>query len=154
MDGHKIRTLFSRNHDTVFPKPRVFLAGLTPPNAEMQQGWCRVVMDKLLADKCLIPSTLVVSPEPESGYWSDIDNANPQNALEVIRDKQIPWEWQYLQLCDITASWLPTYWTKEQAGVFAPNIGSTSRWGFGYFLQEYLKVPRKRKFIVGSPADA
>jgi len=59
-----------------------------------------------------------------------------------------------LNLCDITAFWLPTYWDKETSGNFAPNIGPTSRWEFGFFFQEYLKNPIKRHFIVGSPEDA
>lgn len=69
-------------------------------------------------------------------------------------NKQTPWEWQYLTLCDITAFWLPTYWTLDAAGPFPANIGPTSRWEFGYYLQEYLKNPTKRTFIVGSPEDA
>lgn len=97
---------------------------------------------------------IVVSPEPKTGFWSEIDNLDPQNELEVVRDKQMPWELQYLQLCDITAFWLPTYWKPEEAGVFAPNIGPTSRWEFGYFFQEYLKNPARRDFIIGSPEDA
>lgn len=152
--GNQIRTLFSRNHDTVFPKLGVFLAGPTPPSGEMKNGWRRVITEKLKQDSRLDPSMTVVSPEPETGDWADINNIDPQNELEVVRDKQMPWELQYLQLCDITAFWLPTYWRKEEAGVFAPNIGPTSRWEFGYFLQEYLKNPTKRDFIIGSPDDA
>lgn len=149
-----IRTLFSRKHDTIFPKLGVFLAGPTPPNGAMATGWRRKIIQQLQADERLDPSMIVVSPEPETGYWSEIDNLNPQSHLETIRDKQMPWELQYLQLCDVTAFWLPTYWRAEEAGVFAPNIGPTSRWEFGYFLQEFLKNPTKRNFIVGSPEDA
>jgi len=154
MKQTQIRVLFSRSHDTIFPKLGVFLAGPTPPDGEMQTGWRRVVVDKLQQDPRLDPSMIVVSPEPQTGYWSEIDNPNPANELEVVQDKQMPWELQYLTLCDITAFWLPTYWTKETAGVFAPNIGPTSRWEFGYFLQEYLKNTNKRSFIIGSPEDA
>ncbi len=158
MDNRKkedeIRLLYSRNHDTVYPKLGVFLGGPTPPSGEMKQGWRRKIVDRLSEDKRLDPSMIVVSPEPESGNWSDIDNLNPKNELEVVRDKQMPWELQYLNLCDITTFWLPTYWTKEQSGIFAPNIGPTSRWEFGYFFQEYLKNSGKRDFIIGSPEDA
>ena len=154
MNNNNIRTLYARQHDTVFPKLGVFLAGSTPSEANMLTGWRRVVAEKLKQDKRLNASMIVVYPEPESGLWSDIDNPNPQNEVERMRDKQIPWEWQYLSLCDITAFWLPTYWSKEQSGVFDANIGPTSRLEFGYFLQEALKSPQKRKFIVGSPADA
>ncbi len=154
MEGNQIRKLFSRNHDTVFPKLGVFLGGPTPPNGEMRQGWRRKIIEQLLADERLDPSMIIVSPEPEKGDWSDIDNENPQNDLEIVRDKQMPWELQYLNLCDITTFWLPTYWNKEKSGIFAPNIGPTSRWEFGYFLQEYLKNPQKRDFIIGSPEDA
>lgn len=150
----QIRTLFSRQHDTIFPKLGVFLGGPTPPNGEMQTGWRRIVTEKLKADKRLNPSMIVVSPEPETGFWSEIDNPNPQNELEVVRDKQMPWELQYLNLCDITTFWLPTYWDKETAGVFPANIGPTSRWEFGFFFQEYLKSPQKRHFIIGAPEDA
>lgn len=154
MKENQIRTLFSRNHETVFPKLGVFLAGPTPPDGAMTTGWRRVVTERLKADKRLDASMIVVSPEPESGYWSEIDNLNPKNELEVVRDKQMPWELQYLNLCDITAFWLPTYWTAESAEEFAPNIGPTSRWEFGFFFQEYLKNPQKRHFIIGSPEDA
>jgi hypothetical protein len=149
-----IRTLFSRDHDTVFPKLGVFLAGPTPPSGKMRSGWRRVVTEALKADQRLHPGMIVVSPEPESGQWSDIDAVNPQTHLETVRDKQMPWELQYLNLCDITAFWLPTYWTAEASGLFAPNIGPTTRWEFGYFLQEYLRRPQQRKFIIGGPDDA
>lgn len=153
-EGEQIRSLFSRNHDTIFPKLGVFLAGPTPPSGEMKNGWRRKVVAELQNDNELDPSMIIVSPEPKSGDWKEIDNTNPKNELEVVRDKQMPWELQYLNLCDITAFWLPTYWTKEQSGIFAPNIGPTSRWEFGYFLQEYLKNPTRRDFIIGSPEDA
>lgn len=150
----EIRTLFSRNHDTIFPKLGVFLGGPTPPSGEMQNGWRRKIITELKKDTRLDPSMIVVSPEPLSGDWDEIDNLNPKSHLEVIRDKQMPWELQYLNLCDITAFWLPTYWNKEKAGIFAANIGPTSRWEFGYFFQEYLKNSNKRSFIIGSPTDA
>ena len=150
----QIRTLFSRKHDTVFPKLGVFLAGPTPPDGEMKNGWRRVITDKLKADKRLDPSMIIVSPEPEDGFWSSINNPLPKNKLEVVQSKQIQWELQYLNLCDITAFWLPTYWTKEESDIFAPNIGPTARWEFGFFFQEYLKNPQKRHFIIGAPEDA
>ena len=64
MQNSKIRTLFSRKHDTVFPKLGVFLAGPTPPDGAMTTGWRRVVTEKLKADKRLDASMIVVSPEP------------------------------------------------------------------------------------------
>lgn len=152
--GHQIRTLFSRSHETVFPKLGVFLAGPTPPDGEMKTGWRRKIIQSLRADDRLDPSMIVVSPEPQSGYWSEIDNLNPQDPLAVVHDKQMPWELQYLQLCDITAFWLPTYWDKATSENFAPNIGPTSRWEFGFFFQEYLKNKDRRRFIIGSPEDA
>lgn len=154
MPHEPIRTLFSRNHDTVFPRLGVFLAGPTPPDGAMTTGWRRVVTENLRTDPRLHPGMIVVSPEPESGHWSEIDNADPQSHLETVRDKQMPWELQYLNLCDVTAFWLPTYWTAERSGPFAPNIGPTSRWEFGYFLQEYLRRPHQRRFIIGGPDDA
>jgi len=154
MNNNQIRTLFSRNHDTVFPKLGVFLAGPTPPDGEMKNGWRRVITEKLKSDNRLDPSMIIVSPEPEEGFWSSIDYPNPESELDVVRNKQIPWELQYLSLCDITAFWLPTYWTKEKAGIFPPNIGPTSRWEFGFFLQEYLKNSQRRNFIIGAPEDA
>ncbi len=154
MPPETIRTLFSRNHDTIFPKLGVFLAGPTPPDGQMQEGWRRVVIEKLHSNQRLDPSMIVVSPEPKNGYWSSIDHPQPTTILEQIRDKQIPWEWQYLNLCDITAFWLPTYWDKETSGIFAPNIGPTSRWEFGFFFQEFLKNRAKRNFIIGAPEDA
>lgn len=154
MPHEPIRALFSRKHDTVIPKLGVFLGGPTPPDGKMVTGWRRKVVAELQADPRLHPGMIVVSPEPESGTWADIDNDDPQTKLEAVRDKQMPWELQYLNLCDITAFWLPTYWAEEAAGPFAGNIGPTSRWEFGYFLQEYLRQPQRRRFIVGAPEDA
>jgi hypothetical protein len=154
MESNQIRTLFSRKHDTVFPKLGVFLGGPTPPSKEMENTWRRVIIKRLIEEKRLNPSMIVVAPEPESGNWADINNFSPKNELEVVGNKQMMWELQYLNLCDITAFWFPTYWTKETSGDFAPNIGPTSRFEFGYFLQEYLKNPQKKSFIVGSPEDA
>jgi hypothetical protein len=149
----QIRTLFSRDHTTIFPRLGVFLAGPTPPNGEMLTGWRRKVIEKLKTDQRLGPAMVVVSPEPESGYWEDIDLPE-DHELNRMLNKQIPWEWQYLKLCDVTAFWLPTYWTEEKSENYAPNIGPTSRWEFGYFLQEYLKNRTERRFIVGGPEDA
>jgi hypothetical protein len=154
MDSNQIRTLFSRKHETIFPKLGVFLGGPTPPSGEMKNGWRRVIIKRLIEEKRLNPSMVVVVPEPESGNWSDIDNVSPMNELDVVRDKQMMWELQYLNLCDITTFWFPTYWSREKSGEFDPNIGPTSRFEFGYFLQEYLKDPLRRRFIVGSPEDA
>ena len=154
MTETQIRTLFSRSHETVSPKLGVFLGGPTPPNGEMQTGWRRTIVERLQADDRLDPSMIVVSPEPKTGFWSEIDNPNPKNKLEEVHDRQMPWELQYLTLCDVTAFWLPTYWTKEEAGIFAPNIGPTSRWEFGFFFQEYLKNRDRRHFIIGAPEDA
>ena len=108
-----IRTLYSRNHTTILPKLGVFLAGPTPPDGQMHQGWRKKVIDTLKQDERLDPGMVVVSPEPESGYWKDIDLEFDTPKLEDVMNKQIPWEWQYLTLCDITAFWLPTYWVKR-----------------------------------------
>lgn len=131
----------------------MFLAGPTPPSGQMKQGWRRKVITTLVKDERLNPSMVVVAPESQSGDWADID-IDPKTQLEVVLNKQTPWEWQYLNLCDITAFWLPTYWESEKAAPFPANIGPTSRWEFSYYLQEYLKHPAKRTFIVGSPEDA
>gem|GEM_PF-1698864 len=149
-----LRVLYSREHTTIFPKLGVFLAGPTPPNGDMRKGWRRKVIEKLKEDPRLNPNMTVVAPEPETGNWADIEIKEQAPQLTNALNKQIPWEWQYLNLCDITAFWLPTYWASEQAEYFPPNIGPTSRWEFGFYLQEYLKHPNKRHFIVGGPADA
>lgn len=149
-----IRTLYSRDHTTIFPKQGVFLAGATPADGAMTTGWRRVVVEALQKDPRLTARMTVVSPEPESGYWDDIDTVEPNNELSEVLNKQIPWELQYLYLCDITAFWLPTYWKKDKAGPYDDNIGPTSRWEFGFFLQEYLKNRDTRSFIIGSPEDA
>lgn len=152
--GNQIRSLFSRDHELVLPKLGVFLAGPTAPSGEMKNDWRRKIVDELKNDERLNASMLVIAPEPESGNWSDIDIESPKNELENIQNQQMLWEIQYLKLCDITAFWLPTYWTKEKSENFSLNIGPTSRWEFGFFFQEYLKDKDKRKFIIGSPEDA
>lgn len=152
MKEKEIRTLFSRDHEIVNPKLGVFLGGVSPPDGEMKTGWRRKIITALQNDKRLDSSMLIASPEPESGYWEDIDGAEDDS--DLARKNQMLWELQYLKHCDITAFWLPAYWTKEKSGVFAPNIGPSSRWEFGYFLQEYLKDRQNKDFIVGSPEDA
>lgn len=154
MKHEPIRVLFSRNHTTVYPGSGVFLAGPTPPDGDMTQGWRRTVIQQLVNDKRLDPSMVVVSPEPESGHWSDINIHTGHPQYDEVMNKQIPWEWQYLNLCDITVFWLATYWTEATGGVLGANIGPTTRWEFGYYFQEYLKNTHKRSFIVGAPEDA
>lgn len=149
-----IRVLYAREHTTVFSKLGAFLAGPTPPNGAMENGWRAKIIKALQNDERLNPSMTVVAPEPKSGYWKDIEVSCEGKQLEEVLNKQIPWEWQYLNLCDITVFWLPTYWNEEDAGVFPANIGPTSRWEFGFFLQEYLKDRQKRHFIIGAPEDA
>ena len=146
-----IRTLFSRKHDLAIPKLSVFLAGPTPYDGRMTNGWRRKVVQELQKNELLDYNCLVVSPEPESGYWSEIDDRNDKFKIE---NHQMLWEIQYLKLCDITAFWFPTYWNVENADDFCPNIGPTARWEFGYFLQEYLKDKDGKTCIVGSPEDA
>lgn len=149
-----IRVLYAREHTTIFPKLGVFLAGPTPPNEEMHGGWRAKVIDTLKNDERLTPSMTVVAPEPKTGNWKDIEVSCEGKNLEEVLNQQIPWELQYLNLCDITVFWLPTYWNDKEAGVFPANIGPTSRWEFGFFLQEYLKDRQKRHFIIGAPEDA
>ena len=57
-----IRTLYSREHTTIFPKLGVFLAGPTPPSGEMKIGWRRKIIDVLEKDNRLNPSMTVVAP--------------------------------------------------------------------------------------------
>lgn len=154
MKKENIRIIYAREHTTIFPKLGVFLAGPTPPENQMSQGWRRTVIARLQEDPRLDPSMVVVAPEPAECSWSGIDVHEHGPLLNNALNKQIPWEWQYLQACDITAFWLPTYWEAGSAGNFPANIGPTSRWEFGYYLQEYLKAPQRRHFIVGGPEDA
>ena len=138
MIHEKIRVLYSRQHQTVFPKLGVFLGGPTPPSGSaMTTGWRRVVISALENDARLNPSMVVVAPEPETGQWSNIDVPGTTHLAQVL-NKQVPWEWQSLNLCDITAFWLPTYWQPETAENFPANIGPTTRFELGYYLQEYL----------------
>ncbi len=153
MAHEPLRVVYAREHATVFPGLGVFLAGPTPPEGEMLSGWRRVVIDKLVADPRLDPRMVVVAPEPRAGRWADIDVDTGHPKYDDAVNKQIPWEWQYLRACDITVFWLPTYWQAQKSGVFAPNIGPTTRWEFGYFLQSSLADPR-RTFLAGAPADA
>ena len=147
-----MRTLFSRKHATIYPGKGIFLAGPTPPNGEMTSGWRRVVIEKLSRDSRLTDDHIVVSPEPENGFWNSIIS-NSGNSKQSSENDQIAWELQYLSLCDITAFWLPVYWTKEKAENFPANIGPTTRWEFGMILERFINNPRK-KLIIGAPEDA
>ncbi|HEY9842738.1 MAG TPA: hypothetical protein V6D23_19895 [Candidatus Obscuribacterales bacterium] len=149
-----LRVLYSRDHTTVWPGLGVFLAGPTPPEEQMLSGWRRVIIERLKADPRLDARMVVVAPEPESASWAAIERHDGPVSLNRVHNKQIPWEWQYLRACDITAFWLPTYWQADLAEPFAANIGPTSRWEFGFYFQEYLRDPLRRSFIVGGPEDA
>jgi hypothetical protein len=149
-----IRVLYAREHATVWPGLGVFLAGPTPPEPRMASGWRRVLIDRLLVDLRLDPTMVVVAPEPRDGSWQGIEVRTGRPGYDEVINKQIPWEWQYLTLCDVTVFWLATYWQDEDGGPFPGNIGPTTRWEFGYYLQEYLKNPRRRTLIVGAPEDA
>ncbi len=77
---NQIRSLFSRNHDTVLPKLGVFLAGPTPPDGEMQIGWRRVVMEALKEDKRLDAS---IKPSKKKFYcWKSRRCGKPEMGKE------------------------------------------------------------------------
>lgn len=149
-----IRVLYAREHTTVWPGLGVFLAGPTPPEERMAEGWRRVLIDRLRQDVRLNPTMVVVAPEPRHCSWQALEVSTGQPHYDEVVNKQIPWEWQYLTLCDVTVFWLATYWDDAEGGPFPGNIGPTTRWEFGFYLQEYLKNSRKRTFIVGAPDDA
>ena len=113
-----------------------------------------MVIRKLITDERLDPTMVVVAPEPETGRWADIVVDTGKQKYDDVINKQIPWEWQYLNLCDVTVFWLSMYWSEQEGGVYGGNIGPTTRWEFGYYFQEYLKNPNRRSFIVGAPEDA
>lgn len=155
MQHHEpIRVLFAREHTTIWPGLGVFLAGPTPPEDRMAMGWRRILIDRLVQDPRLNPAMVVVAPEPRHCSWRALDVSTGNPKCDEVVNKQIPWEWQYLTLCDVTVFWLATYWDDAGGGPFPGNIGPTTRWEFGFYLQEYLKNPRKRTFIVGAPEDA
>lgn len=147
-----MRTLFARTHATIYPEKGLFLAGPTPPSGEMLGGWRRELIRELLSKYEIDDECIVVSPEPVDGRWESIVSASgaPNESAE---NDQIAWELQYLNLCNITAFWLPTYWSKNSAENFPVNIGPTTRWEFGMMLEKYLTQPR-RQLIVGAPEDA
>jgi hypothetical protein len=149
-----IRVLYSRQHGTIYPGQGVFLAGPTPPDGQMHQGWRRALVERLVADPRLDPMMAVVLPEPETGRWDDITVSTGRKRHDEATNGQIAWEWMYLGLCDVTVFWLATYWDDERAGPFPANIGPTTRWEFGFYFQEYLKNRERRTFVVGAPEDA
>jgi hypothetical protein len=149
-----IRVVFSRQHATIYPGLGVFLAGPTPTDGDMEHGWRRELIRRLVADERLDPQMTVVAPEPESGRWQDLVVDTGRKRDDAAVNGQIAWEWQYLGLCDITVFWLPMYWDEEAAGPFPGNIGPTTRYEYGFYFQEYLKNPRRRTFVVGAPEDA
>ncbi len=147
-----MRTLFSRSHATVYPSQGVFLAGPTSPSGQMLSSWRREVVNQLMERYKISDDSVIVSPEPLDGTWQSIESTSGA-PNQVSENDQIAWELQYLDLCDITAFWLPVYWSQESAGNYSPNIGPTTRWEFGMMLEKYLSQPR-RTLIVGAPEDA
>lgn len=152
--SNNLRTLYARKHETVYSGKGVFLAGPTPPEEEMKFSWRRKLISLLHKDERLDASMLIVAPEPEACLWNSIRIRTDDPAYDKVVNKQIPWELQYLSLCDITVFWFATYWTDDKGGFFPGNIGPTARLEFGYYLQEYLKNSDERTFIVGAPDDA
>jgi hypothetical protein len=148
-----MRVLFARNHTTVYPRKGVFLAGPTPGDGTMLTSWRRTVIAELESRFAIDDENVVVLPEPLDGEWKSILSPN-QDRFSKADNDQIGWELQYLQLCDITAFWLPVYWTDQSAGSFPANIGPTTRWEFGMMVERYLSAPFRRKLIVGGPDDA
>jgi len=146
-----MKILFAREHITIYPKRSVFLAGPTPPDGNMIGGWRRIVIEQL-EQRNLDDTYTVVIPEPPSGEWGSIVAAADSDCSER-RNDQIGWELQYLDLCRVTAFWLPVYWTEKSAELFPPNIGPTTRWEFGMMFQQFLDQP-SRRLILGGPDDA
>ena len=153
-EHESIRVLFAREHTTIWPGLGVFLAGPTPPEDRMAGGWRRLLIRRLVAARRLDATMTVVAPEPRQCSWREIATSTGNPRYDEVANKQIPWEWQYLSLCDVTVFWLATYWDDAAGDPFPGNIGPTTRWEFGYYLQEYLKNPRKRTLILGAPEDA
>jgi len=147
-----LRTLFARKHATIYPGKGVFLAGPTPPDGNMANSWRRRVICGLNKKFESDDDVIVVSPEPENGNWTSILSTSGKPS-EVAENDQIAWELQYLELCDVTAFWLPVYWNDEKSEDFPANIGPTTRWEYGMMLQKFLGEPR-RKLILGAPEDA
>ncbi|MEM7247480.1 MAG: nucleoside 2-deoxyribosyltransferase domain-containing protein [Acidobacteriota bacterium] len=148
-----MRVLFARQHATIYPGKGIFLAGPTPPDGAMPEGWRRELLERLDARHGLSDDVTVVVPEPEDGRWRSILSKRGARFARTD-DDQIAWELQYLELCDVTAFWLPTYWSDEKAGSFPANIGPTTRWEFGFLFQRWLREPSRRRLVVGSPDDA
>ena len=136
-----MKILFAREHVTVYPNRSVFLAGPTPPDGNMVSGWRRSVIEQLQSHD-LDDTYTVVIPEPETGEWNSIVATDDADA-SARKNDQIGWELQYLELCQVTAFWLPVYWTEKNAGPFPPNIGPTTRWEFGMMFQKVLEHPSR-----------
>ena len=149
-----VRQLWARDHTTVHAGMGVFLGGPTPPDGQMEKSWRRAAIARLAADPRLCPCMTVVSPEPESGRWADVEVDTGHPCRDRAVNQQTQWEWQYLERCAITAFWLPTYWGEDKSGPFPPNIGPTTRWEVGYFFSRWERSPQSFDIILGSPDDA
>jgi hypothetical protein len=154
MSHDPIRVLWAQQHDTVFYGMGVFIAGPTPTNGEMKQGWRRECIRKLREDTRLCAHMIIVAPEPESGEEKDLVVDSGRNTDDASVQAQTAWEWQYLSLCRVSAFWLPTYWDQNAAAPFPANIGPTSRFEYGYFFSRWEQDRASRDFVVGAPADA
>jgi hypothetical protein len=152
MAHKKIRILYANEHTTIHAGMGVFLAGPNPTKGDLSHGWRRKVLDELSDDPRICACMTVVAPEPESGPAEMATDGGNGDDMAVY--KQTQWEWQYLEMCRITAFWLPTYWNREDSGPFPSNIGPTSRWEFGYFFARWEQAPHLRELIAGAPADA
>lgn len=149
-----IRVLYAREHTTVHAGVGVFLAGPTPPDGQMSVGWRKAVIDGLRSDERLCPCMLVVAPEPRTGHWPDAVTSTGQPQTDEAINKQIQWEWQYLEACKVTAFWLPTYWYGDDHGPYPPNIGPTSRYEFGYVMGRWEFSQGRFDVVLGSPDNA
>jgi hypothetical protein len=143
-----IETLFAGSDQKINAHNSVFLAGPSPKDGDMLNGWRRQFIKKFESIEVQHTNSLqLIIPEPETGYWNDVMTDH------YTEKDQTLWEHEKMVNSKVVAFWLPTFWTPKNAGSYPANIGPSSRFEFGFFLSNAIRN-QNQKIIVGSPHRA
>lgn len=138
-------------------KKILFLAGTTPWNSNLvEDSWRRYFLRLIGGINFDNRNIVVCVPEPQFGKFTGRSDRH-----------LIEWETECLDLSNVHAYWLNTYWTREQAVLDCnaesakyfsdgseANIGVTVRAELGCSFGRYKFCSGEFAVVVGAPHDA
>ena len=144
----EVEVIFAGSDAPVNPNQSVFLAGPSPKDGALLQSWRRQLIERFKSTPHKrIDHLQLIVPEPETGHWRDV------MSNDYTEKHQTLWEHNCMLKSKVIAFWLPTFWTPKNAGVYPANIGPSSRFEFGFFLNNSIRNA-EQKLVVGSPEKA